>query len=71
MYKVASIMYQVSSIWLQVSSYMYQGTSISKREQVVAIWNFFIQFFFFTRASPRGARAPKNKNSFIDAGDLV
>ena len=22
--------------------------------------NFFIQFFFFTGASPRGARAPKN-----------
>ena len=57
MYKVASIMYQVSSIWLQVSSYMYQGTSISNREQVVAIWNFFIQFL--TLASPRGARAPK------------
>ena len=40
MYKVANIMYQVSIIWLQVFSYMYHGTSISKREQVVAIWNF-------------------------------
>ena len=27
----------------------------------IAIWNFFIKFFFFfTWAIPRGARAPKN-----------
>ena len=42
-------------IRLSVSRIKYQGASKSRREQVIAIWN----FFFSTRAIPKGACAPK------------
>ena len=57
-------MYQVSSFQSLVSSIESQGASKKVREQVIAIWNFLVLLLFFTRAIPRGARAPKNdKNS--------
>ena len=47
-------------LWQSLSSNIYQGTSWSRREQAIAIRNFFILCLFFTGAIPRGTRTPKN-----------
>ena len=59
-HKVYNERIHTQSVW-HISNWWsinYQGAHSSKREQVIAIWNFFLQFFF-TRAMARGGRAPK------------
>ena len=49
-----------------LSSTKYQGASRNRREQLIAIWNFFvIYFFFFSRMSSRGAHSPKDFKKVI------
>ena len=45
---------------LSLSNINHQGSSRSRREQVIAIWNFLVlNSFFLSRTSYRGARAPE------------
>ena len=65
-YQVSGNRYLTVSISLILSGNKYLIASIrmqaESRESIfIAIWNFSIEHFLFTWASPRGARAPKNE----------
>ena len=69
---LSGIIWDYLEIYLTIWEYL--GASKSRREQVIAMGNFFLIpfFFFFTRAIPRGARAPKkSKNEFVNSQDVL